>query len=117
MIESPTDQEIRNKAVELGLIGSPNDPMPHRYRGRIVAAILQGQAPRPAPQQAPRMAGEIVVQPKGPILVDGEPFPWLVTDEPMDIRLAADGSGTVRLTLAAQAVQIIKPEETREDQS
>ncbi|MGY4902571.1 hypothetical protein [Streptomyces sp. 900116325] len=113
-----TDQDIHAKAVELGLIYDSQE-LPRNLRSRVIAALAEEQrtrAPR-ATGPEPKVAGEIVVQPRGPILIDGEPLPWLVTTEPMDIRLADDGSGTVRLTLAANTIQIIKAEPKKEEQS
>lgn len=113
-----TDQEIRAKAVDLRLIYEGED-LPRNLRSRVIAALAEDERAK-APREKsgdPRMAGEIAIQPRGPILIDGEPLPWLVTNEPMDIRLADDGSGTVRLTLAANAIQIIKAEPKKEEQS
>jgi hypothetical protein len=62
-------------------------------------------------QQAPepQLAQEIVIHGSS-ILIDGEPFPWLVAARPMDISLNPEGVSTVRLTLMASAVQIVRPE-------
>ena len=107
-----SDADIAAKAVQLGLIAEGED-LPRRLRGRAVAALAQEQtAPPSAPE--PQMAKEIVVQPGGRILVDGEPFPWLVAQQPMEIGLNPDGVSTVRMTLLARAVQIIKPEPKEE---
>ncbi|MGW2997282.1 hypothetical protein ACWDA9_38250, partial [Streptomyces sp. NPDC001193] len=58
---------------------------------------------------APPPAGEIVIHGSS-ILIDGEHFPWLVAAQPMDIGLNPDGVSTVRLTLMAASVQVIRPE-------
>jgi hypothetical protein len=109
-----TDADITAKAVQLGLI-QDGEELPRQMRGRVVAALLQEQAASdPESQLEPQVAREIVVQPGGAILVDGEPFPWLVAKQPMDIALNPDGLSTVRLTLIAEAVQIIKPEPREE---
>ena len=113
-----TDREIQAKAEELGMVQAGQAIPTAAMRSRAAAALVEerrSQTPRPAAE--PRMADEIVVQPSGPILIDGEPIPWIVTTEPMDIRLADDGSGTIRLTLAANAIQILKAEPTKEEQS
>lgn len=110
---SVNDADVARKAVELGLIQA-GESVPARLRARVVAALLQEQAPRPAAAE-PQIAQEIVIQPGGAILVDGEPFPWLVAKEPMAVALDPHGVSTVRLTLFAHAVQIIKPEEKKED--
>jgi hypothetical protein len=105
-----TDSDIRAKAVELKLI-EPGREVPSHLRSRIVAILLQeaaGHTRRPAPE--PQLATEIVIQPGGVILIDGEPFPWLVAQEAMDIRLDPEGFSTVRMTLLANAVQILTPE-------
>lgn len=106
-----TELDIRAKAVELGLI-QDGDELPRQQRSKVLAVLLQ-ETSSASPKQAerePQIAKEIVIQPGGAILVDGEPFPWLVTNEPMQINLAPDGPSTVRMTLMADAVQIIKPE-------
>lgn len=109
-----TDSDITAKAVQLGLIRD-GDEMPRQLRGRVVAALLQEQAtPGAGEQPEPQVAKEIVVQPGGAIVIDGEPFPWLVAKQPMEIALNPDGLSTVRLTLIAEAVQIIKPEPREE---
>ncbi len=107
-----TDADIAAKAVQLGLIDD-GEPLPRGLRGKVVAAMLQEQA---APEAAaePQLAQEIIIQPNGAILVDGEPFPWLVAQEPIDVHLTPDGVSTVRMTLLAGAVQIIKPEPREE---
>lgn len=110
---SVTDADVARKAVELGLI-QVGESVPAKLRARVVAALLQEQAPRPT-EAEPQIAQEIVIQPPGVILIDGEPFPWLVAKEPMAVALNPDGVSTVRLTLYAQAVQIIKPAEKKED--
>lgn len=107
-----TDADIAAKAVQLGLI-SDGEQLPRDLRGKVVAALLQEQA-APAAAEEPQIAREIVIQPNGVILVDGEPFPWLVAQEPVDVRLNPDGVSTVRMTLLAGAVQIIKPEPREE---
>lgn len=107
-----TDADIAAKAVQLGLI-SDGEPFPRELRGKVVAALLQEQV-APASAAEPQLAQEIVIQPTV-ILVDGEPFPWLVAKEPVDVHLDPDGFSTVRMTLLARAVQIIKSE-PREDQ-
>jgi hypothetical protein len=108
-----TDADIAAKAVELGLI-SDGEPLPRELRGKVVAALLQEQAAPAAAAAEPQLAKEIVIQPNGLILVDGESFPWLVAQEPVDVRLNPDGVSTVRMTLLAGAVQIIKPEPREE---
>ncbi|MFI5985039.1 hypothetical protein ACIBEA_29760 [Streptomyces sp. NPDC051555] len=104
-----TDEQIHVQAVHLGLIAE-GDELPRNLRGKAVAALAHlDAAERRAPIE-PQLAGEIVVQPGGSILVDGEPFPWLVAAQPMEIGLNPDGVSTVRLTLMAAAVQVIRPE-------
>jgi hypothetical protein len=112
-----TDQQIHDKAVELQLI-YPSQELPRNLRSSVVSALIQQEAQggRPAGGGEPQLAKEIVIQPGGVILVDGEPFPWIVTNEPMQINLATDGPSTVRLTLASDAVQIIKPEPREESE-
>lgn len=107
-----TDQEITAKAVQLGLIDEGGTLSRH-LRSRVVAALAAEQA-GPAAVRKPQLAHEVIVQPGGTILVDGEPFPWLVAQQPMEIGLNPDGVSTVRMTLLARAVQIIKPEPKEE---
>jgi len=104
-----TDEQIHAQAVQLGVIKAGAE-LPRNLRGRVVAAMAHGDAAERRPTVEPRLAQEIVVQPGGAILVDGEPFPWLVAAQPMDIGLNPDGVSTVRLTLMAAAVQVIRPE-------
>ncbi|MFJ7963129.1 hypothetical protein [Streptomyces sp. NPDC096324] len=107
-----TDEEITAKAAQLGLITEGED-LPRHLRSRVVAALMGEQAGQQASKQ-PQLAREVVVQPGGTILVDGEPFPWLVAQQPMEISLNPDGISAVRLTLLAKAVQIIKSEPKEE---
>ncbi|MFT2014590.1 hypothetical protein ACMA1D_01895 [Streptomyces sp. 796.1] len=108
-----TDAQVRAKAIQLGLIGADDD-LPRHLRSRIVAALTQDTAGPPADDEPPqpRLAREIVVQPRGVVLVDGRPFPWLVADEPMEIHLSGGGPSTVRLTLLADSVQVLKSRES-----
>lgn len=109
-----SDADITAKAVELGLI-EDGEGLPRHLRSKAVAALLQEQtAVESGPAAEPQLAREVVVQPGGVILVDGEPFPWLVAQQPMEISLNPDGISTVRLTLMAQTVQIIKPDPREE---
>jgi hypothetical protein len=112
-----SEQDITAKAVELGLIRD-GEALPRDQRSRVVAVLLHEAAsgsPRGA-EREPQLAKEIVIQPGGAILVDGEPFPWLVATQPMEIGLDPAGVSTVRLTLMAEAVQIIKPEPRHESE-
>jgi len=112
-----TDDDVRAEAERLGLIESGAE-LPRHLRSRVVAALVQqeSQAKSPGPVTEPELAKEIVVQPDGVILVDGEPFPWLVAREPMDIRVSPDAVSTVRLTLMTEAVQILKSEPQAESE-
>jgi hypothetical protein len=111
------DAEINAKAVELGLI-QPGAELPRSQRSKVMAALVQQAAARAARRERPQpqLAKEIVIQPNGVILVDGEPFPWLVDRQPLDIHLDPDGFSTVRMTLLADAVQIIKPQPREESE-
>ncbi|WP_327300379.1 hypothetical protein [Streptomyces goshikiensis] len=105
---SYTDQQIHDKAVQLGLITADAE-LPRNLRGRVVAAMAHGDAAERAAPVEPQLAQEIAIHGNS-ILVDGEPFPWLVAAQPMDIGLNPDGVSTVRLTLMAATVQVIRPE-------
>ncbi|MFE3657279.1 hypothetical protein [Streptomyces sp. NPDC059165] len=109
-----TEADIRAKAIELGVIKESQE-LPRSKRSRVVAAMLQ-QAAGGHEAADPKLANEIVIQPGGVILIDGEPFPWIVADQPMDIGLHPDGISTVRMTLMARAVQVIKPEPREESE-
>lgn len=106
---SYTDQQIRDKAIHLGLIQDGAD-LPRHLRGKVVAAMAYSDAAERQQAPEPQLAQEIVIQPGGSILINGEPFPWLVAAQPMDIGLNPDGVSTVRLTLMAATVQVIRPE-------
>jgi len=105
---SYTDQQIREKAVSLGLIQDGAD-LPRHLRGKVVAAMAYGDAAERQQAPEPQLAQEIVIHGNA-ILIDGEHFPWLVAAQPMDIGLNPDGVSTVRLTLMAATVQVIRPE-------
>jgi hypothetical protein len=108
-----TDAELRAKAEELGLV-EPGQGIPTAVQSKIKAAIVEDRradARKTAPVVQARMAESIVVQPGGSITVDGEPFPWVVAADPMDINLHPDPNGisSVRLTLLADSVQVLPP--------
>lgn len=104
-----TDDQITAKAVQLGVIDS-GAPLPRSLRSRIVAALIQEQAPRFSEPEAPPLADSIRVQPRGSIEVNGLPFPWLVQADRIEVVLEPDGSGMVRLTLPARSIEIVKPD-------
>ncbi|WP_262702051.1 MULTISPECIES: hypothetical protein [Streptomyces] len=109
-----TDAEIQTKAEQLGLV-RPGQPIPTAAMASTVKAALVEErraSARAEKADKAQLAKSIVVQPNGAILVDGEPFPWLISQDPMEIDLRHDGSGSVRLTLLVENVQIIKPEPT-----
>lgn len=111
-----TDDEVHAKAVQLGVI-SEDQELPRHERSRVVAVLMQQRqaAAVTEPLAAPaRAASSIVIQPDGRIDVDGKPFPWLVAREPIEVHLAPEvgAISTVRLTVLADSVQIIKPEES-----
>jgi hypothetical protein len=114
-----SDDELRAKAEELGLITPGEVFFRPNMRSRVAAALVEERrsaAPREQTVE-PQLAEEIVVQPGGQILIDGAPFPWLVAREAMQVGLNPEGVSTVRLTLMARAVQIIKPDQKKEDPS
>lgn len=111
-----TDAEINAKAVQLGVIAE-GAAVPNRHRSKVVAALVEERrvAARAEKQAEPVCAKEIVVEPGGAILVDGEPFPWLIARQPMEIGLNPEGVSTVRLTLLAEAVQVLKPKPSKNE--
>lgn len=116
------EAELQAKAVQLGLVQEgqaiPTAAMASKVKAAIVedrrAAKRQGQ-----PATEPVCAKEIVVQPGGAVLIDGEPFPWLIAKQSMEIGLDPEPGGisTVRLTLLAESVQVIKPEKSQSKES
>jgi hypothetical protein len=104
-----TDEQIAEKAVQLGVI-EQGESLPRNLRSRILAALIQEQAPRFSDPEAPPIADSIRVQPRGSIEVDGRPFPWLVQADRIEVVLEPDGSGMVRLTLPARSIEIVKPD-------
>jgi hypothetical protein len=105
------DAELAAKAVQLGIV-QEGESLPRHLRSRVAAALIEERRATARQEQAdaePRLAKSIVVQPGGAILVDGEPFPWLVAKQAMDIGLNPDGVSTVRFTLLAEAVEVLKP--------
>lgn len=113
-----TSAELQAKAVQLGVI-APGGFLPNRERSKVVAALIEERRAEARQEKAaePVCAKEIVVQPGGAVLVDGEPFPWLIAKQPMEIGLNPGGISTVRLTLLAEAVQILKPQHNPENES
>lgn len=107
-----TDSELHDKAVQLGVITDDED-LPRTQRSRVAAALIEERRASTAPGKPaePVCAKDITVR-GSEITVDGQPFPWLVAKAPMEIGLAPNGSGTVRLTLLAECVQVLKPPTT-----
>jgi hypothetical protein len=99
---------LRAKAVELGVI-KDGEELPRNQRARVAAVLVADSRPRTPALRQPVCAKDITVR-GNEITVDGEPFPWLVAAEPMQIGLNPGGTSTVRLTLLAENVQILKPE-------
>lgn len=104
-----TDADIRRKAADLGLIGEGHT-VPAHLRNRVVAALLAEQAPRKAAAADVPVAQSITVQPGTGVEVDGRPFPWVVQADHIEVTIAPDGSGLVRLTIPAKSVEILKTE-------
>jgi hypothetical protein len=106
------DAELNAKAVQLGVINE-GEPLQRQQRSKVAAALIEERraAARAEKQPKPVCAKEIVVQPGGQVLVDGEPFPWLIANVAMEIGLNPGGVSTVRMTLMAEAVQVLKPQQ------
>jgi len=100
-----TDEQVHAQAVHLGLIGE-DDALPRHLRSKVVAS-LAAQQQRPASAEQVPLARQITVQPGGDILIDGKPFPWIVQADQMSVALEPDGSGSVRLTIPAENIQIL----------
>lgn len=106
-----TPAELTAKAEQLGIL-QPGNVLSAAMASKVKAAIVEERravARQEAPALEARLAKEIVVDPGGAILIDGEPFPWLVAKQAMDVTLNPHGVSTVRLTLLAESVQILKP--------
>lgn len=106
-----TTEQILAKAEELGIIG-PGHTLPAHLRSRVVAALFaeHASATRTAQAADVPVAQTIVVQPGAGVAIDGRPFPWIVQADAIEVTLAPDGSGLVRLTIPTQSVQITSPE-------
>jgi len=107
-----TEDEIKAKAVQLGIIDRPDRAMPPEVRSRVKAALVEERraaemAARPA-DDGPYIGGQITIRPGAGIELDGERLP--AAAEPVDIRVSTDPAvpSTVRLTLLAHTVQTIK---------
>lgn len=108
-----TDSEVQAKAEQLGVV-EPGQPVPRATLSKVKAALVEERraaAPKASAADKARLAKSIVIQPGGAILIDGEPFPWLVARTAMEITLApdTDSVSAVRLTLLADSVQVLKP--------
>ncbi|MEU4256265.1 hypothetical protein AB0B42_00705 [Streptomyces fradiae] len=104
-----TDADVARKAQELGLI-KEGEALPAHLRSRVVAALLQEQAPRARAAADVPLAQSIRVQPGTGVEIDGRPFPWLIQAETIEVVLDPSGSGLVRLTIPTQSVEITKNE-------
>ncbi|MEU1496052.1 hypothetical protein [Streptomyces sp. NPDC005732] len=109
-----TPAELQAKAEQLGLVESGQAIPTAAMLSKVKAALVEdrrAEARKDAPPAKARLAQSIVVQPGGSITVDGEPLPWLVAAQPMDINLSPDSDGvsSVRLTLLAASVQVLPP--------
>lgn len=105
-----TDAEIQAEAVRLGVIKA-GEALPRNQRSRVVAS-LAAEKQRPAAGAKVPLARQITVQPGGDILIDGKPFPWVVLADRMEVALEHDGTGTVRLTVPAESIQILPKNES-----
>jgi len=105
---TPTAADIARKATELGVV-LPGEPVPPAMRSRVVAALLQEQAPKARHADVP-VAESIVVRPGVGVDIDGRPFPWVIQADAIEVTLDPSGTGLVRLTIPTQSVQITKTE-------
>jgi hypothetical protein len=118
-----TDEELHERAVRLGLI--PEEEL-RTFGGALVlpasvrakaAASLAADRRAAQPKGGPRIAKVVTVRPgRGP-LVDGQPFPWVITDDAISVEVRADGSGFVRLTIPAELVRIDAETETPQQEN
>lgn len=100
-----TSEQLHDEAERLGLAG-PDDPLAPSVRSKAAASLAAQLRGATAAARGPQIAKVITVRPgRGP-LVDGKPFPWVITDDPVGVEVRADGSGFVRLTIPAELVRI-----------
>ncbi|MEV7867485.1 hypothetical protein AB0P17_15590 [Streptomyces sp. NPDC088124] len=104
-----SEQDIRRKAVQLGVI-TEGQPLPPEQRSRVAAALMQERLPRAKKGADVPVAASIRIQPGGEIEIDGRPFPWVVQAESIEVTLDPSGIGTVRLTIPTESVEILKTE-------
>ncbi|MGW1998557.1 hypothetical protein [Embleya sp. NPDC001921] len=118
-----TDEELHERAVHLGLM--PEAELRTWGGGMVLPAAVRAKAAASlaADQRAqqhtsgPRIAKVVTVRPgRGP-LVDGKPFPWVITDDAVSVEVRADGSGFVRLTIPAELVRIDAETETPQQEN
>lgn len=108
---SPSDADVQVKAEELGVVQS-GETLPRNQRSKVVAALLQdarlgARRARPSPAT---VAQSITVRTGESVEVDGQPFPWVIQSDAIEVTLNPSGEGLVRLTIPTKSVQIIKPE-------
>lgn len=105
-----SDHEVHAEAVRLGIVRAGED-LPRHLRSQAAASLANqtpaGEPPAPAPAVVAR---SITVRPSAGIDIDDQPFPWIVQADHIEVTLAPDGSGLVRLTIPTKSVTITKPE-------
>lgn len=104
-----SDEQVHAEAVRLGLIEAGAD-LPRHLRSKAAASLANQASPSQAPAPAAAVARSITVRPGSGVDVDGRPFPWIVQAEHIEVTLAPDGSGLVRLTIPTKSVTITAPE-------
>ena len=112
---SYSDEQVHAQAVRLGLIDEDQD-LPRSQRSKVVASLAAERQRPDAGAEVP-FARQITVQPGGDITIDDKPFPWIVQADQMAVALEPDGSGSVRLTIPAENVQILKPKNESENRA
>lgn len=109
-----TEDEIRAKAVQLGLAYEGGDgAFPTRHRSKVVAALVEDRRAEAAAaaqptDDGPYIGGHLTIRPGERIELDGQALP--AAAEPVEVRISADPNtpSTVRLTLLAHTIQTIK---------
>ncbi|MGW1998572.1 hypothetical protein [Embleya sp. NPDC001921] len=106
-----TETQLRERATRLGLLVDASGPLAAASRAKAAASLAADQRAA-RPNAGPRIAKVVTIRPgRGP-LVDGKPFPWVITDDAVSVEVRADGSGFVRLTIPAELVRIDAETET-----
>lgn len=111
-----TNEQVYAEGARLGLVAD-GEPLSDRLRSQAAASLARQGRDGTSGPGGPQIAKSVTVRPgRGP-LVDGRPFPWAVTDDPVHVEVRADGTGFVRLTIPADLVRIDADTETPQQEN